>query len=584
MNKLLYFAEPMDKSEAHHIYGTLTLNESKNYWIVEGEPVVIELAKRLFPGSEGLGRGKAKFPNRPRLMGDLNWLMLRYPLEIKDQDAWQTTRSQAIKLVQERLIQAQGPKQIAPPPDYFKGELRPFQEEGLAFLLNNRRTLLADEMGLGKTIEALAMLAATKSFPCLIVVPPHLLTNWMEEIPRFMIPPELPGETLSLFERDIGSHIHVIKGLKPYKLPQANFYLAHYLILRGWKGVLPEMPFRAVIFDEIQELRHGKTEKYSTASLIAEKVENVLGLSGTPIYNKGAEIWNVLNIIEYHCLGDRDSFTREWCNGYGSDIVVDPEMLGDHLKREGLLLRRTKDQVLTDLPPKRRVVQTIDFDKGLFDELIANTVVKAKAIPALENVLARGRAMRDVVEDTRQATGLAKVPGVVAFVKLLLEAGEKVLLFAYHHSVFDEYAKEFKQYQSMRISGRENKVEKANAVKMFMDGKTNLLLISLRAATGLNLQRATCVVFGELDWSPAVHSQGEDRAHRIEQRDSVLCYYLVCKGGSDEAMQEALGLKVSQFVGLMGDHVETMTDRLLAQRVAKEHIRKIVETLQQRAG
>lgn len=578
----LYLTEPISKAE--HIYGTLELSDDQNYWIIEGEPVVVEFAKRLFPGSEGLGRGVAKFANRDRLLGDLNWLMLRYPLTIKDQDEWQNARERVIELVEERHRQEDFPKQVIPPPDTFSGELTPFQQEGLAFLLNNRRTLLADEMGLGKTVQALSFIATTKSYPCLIVVPPHLLTNWQREIERFLSPPELPGETMSLFGQCMDHQIHTIHGLKPYRLPHANIYLAHYLILRGWKNSLPEIPFQAVIFDEIQELRHAGTEKYSTASLLTEKIENVIGLSGTPIYNRGAEIWNVLNILEYHCLGDYDSFTREWCNGYGSDIVVDPILLGEHLKREGLLIRRTKDQVLKDLPPKRRVVQTINFDQGLFDDLMTDTVTKAKAIPSIENVLERGRAMRDVVEYTRQATGLAKVPGVAAFTRMLLDAGEKVLLFAYHHSVFDAYAEEFKNYNPARISGRETKDEKMRAQDNFMNGKTNLLLISLRAAAGLNLQRATCVVFGELDWSPAVHSQAEDRAHRMGQTDSILCYYLVCAGGSDEDMQEALGLKVSQFVGLMGDKVETERDRVLAQSVAKTHMRKIVEKLQNGAA
>jgi SNF2 family DNA or RNA helicase len=101
----------------------------------------------------------------------------------------------------------------------------------------------------------------------------------------------------------------------------------------------------------------------------------------------------------------------------------------------------------------------------------------------------------------------------------------------------------------------------------------------LRAGAGLNLQKANCVVFGELDWSPAVHSQCEDRAHRIGQDDSVLCYYLVAEEGTDETIQEFLGLKVSQFVGIMGDKAETEEDKMLAQAKATEHMNKIVEKL-----
>ena len=113
-----------------------------------------------------------------------------------------------------------------------------------------------------------------------------------------------------------------------------------------------------------------------------------------------------------------------------------------------------------------------------------------------------------------------------------------------------------------------------------MDGKTDLCCISLRAAAGLNLQRATCVVFGELDWSPAVHSQAEDRAHRIGQNDSLACYYLVSPRGSDSEMQDALGLKVSQFVALMGDRTPDRASEFLMQSEARERIRRMVEKLQ----
>ena len=153
----------------------------------------------------------------------------------------------------------------------------PFQQQGLAFLLSTDRALLADEMGLGKTVQALAYLATTAGFPAVLVVPPHLVRNWQREAERFL---EMEG----------GVRVHVIRGLKPYDLPEADIYIIHYLLLRGWKKVLPELGFRCVVFDEMQELRHAGTEKYSAASLLSSGVERVIGLSGTPIYNNGGEI------------------------------------------------------------------------------------------------------------------------------------------------------------------------------------------------------------------------------------------------------------------------------------------------------
>lgn len=558
--------------DSSYYYGDLKFDESNN-WIIEGEPCVVEMAKRLFPGSSGKGSGKAKFPNTKRIVADLNWLIMRYPLRINEQDKWNRAYQEAIDHVEKRDELLKNPQKLIPPLE-FKGELREFQKEGLSFLVNNERTLLADEMGLGKTVQAIAFMATKKAYPVLIVVPPHLVINWQKEINRFMCLSKVNEES-----SDSVNTVHVIKGLKPYELPNADIYIIHYLLLRGWKRILPEVGFKAVIFDEIQELRHGKTEKYSAASLVSERAEYVFGLSGTPIYNRGGEIWNVLNILEYHCLGDWDSFTREWCYGYGSDIVKNPDLLGDYLKREGLLIRRTKSQVLKELPPKRRIVQTVDFDSGTYGELIQSAVEKAKSIDNISDIFERGRLTRDIVNDSRQAIGIAKAPYVAAFVKMLLEAGEKVLLFAYHHKVFDTYMEELKEFKPVRITGLETGKEKNESVETFMNDKTNIIIISLRAGAGLNLQKANCVVFGELDWSPAVHSQCEDRAHRIGQEDSVLCYYLVAEEGTDETIQEFLGLKVSQFVGIMGDKEETEEDRVIAQKVASEHMTTIIEKL-----
>lgn len=560
---------------ASYYYGNLEYEENTDSWIIEGEPCVVEMAKRLFPGSCGRGQGKAKFKNTKRINGDLNWLMQRYPLIIKEKEIWNKSYKQVVEYVSKRDDFLAHPKKAVPSLE-FRGTLKEFQKEGLAFLLHNRRTLLADEMGLGKTIEALSFLSATSDYPVLIVAPPHLISNWKNEIERFLDPPVEHGENINFLN---STNVHVIKGLKSYDLPKASVYIIHYLLLRGWKKYLPYFGFNTVIFDEVQELRHGKTEKYSAASLIAENVENCFGLSGTPIYNHGGEIWNVLNIIDYHCLGDWDSFTREWCYGYGNDVVRKPDLLNDYLKREGLMLRRTKKEVLSELPPKRRVVQTIDFDSGKYSQLIQNAIEKAKSIDFVEKNFDKGRLVREVVNEGRQAIGIAKAPYVAAFVKMLLEAEEKVLLFAYHHVAYDIYKKELKQYNPKMITGLESSKSKDDSVNAFMNDKANLLIISLRAGAGLNLQKATCVVFGELDWSPAVHSQCEDRAHRMGQKDSILCYYLVANEGTDEEIQEHLGLKVSQFVGIMGDKAESEEDKNISQNVATEHMNKIIEKL-----
>ena len=563
-----YLREPPTPTRT---YGTLSYNRRSKCWTVKADPAVTEMCKRLFPGSAGSKRGEARFTAHRRMVGDLMWLMLRYPLEInaRDRAVWDKAVQEARDYAIRKAIASKLPERMTPPEGAFTGELRPFQQEGLAFLLQHDRCLLADEMGLGKTVQALSYLASTESFPALVIPPAHLTRNWTEEASRFL---RIHGEK---------PRIHVIKGLKPYELPEADIYIMHYLLLRGWKEVLPTLPFKAVIFDEVQELRHTGTEKYSAASLLSESCERVIGLSGTPIYNTGGEIWNVINILDYHFLGDWESFSREWCYGYGNAVVVKPQLLGDYLRSEGLMLRRTKQEVLKELPPKRRAVQELDWNDKLYAQLMAPVLPDVIRWKTDGTLTASARAMLEesISQHVRQATGIAKAPYVCQFVRALLDSGEKVLLFAHHHAVMDTYKQELKHYKPGFITGRETISAKADAVERFMSGKTDVLCISLRAASGLNLQRATCVVFGELDWSPAVHSQAEDRAHRMGQEDSLLCYYLVAPQGSDAAMQEALGLKVSQFVGLMGDTPVSAAESAEAAHQARKHVEMIAQQM-----
>ena len=553
--------------------GTLSYNKKSRCWVVRGDPSVTEMCKRLFPGSKGARRGEARFANHRRMVSDLLWLMLRFPLDVRLEDLprWQEAVTGAREHALREALASTLPQSMTPPEGTFSGQLMPFQQEGLSFLMRHERTLLADEMGLGKTVQALACLAASHSFPALVIPPPHLCRNWQEEIRRFLV---INGQP---------ARVHLITGLKPYPLPEADVYIMHYLLLRGWKTVLPNLGFRAVVFDEIQELRHAGTEKYSAASLLSDSAERVIGLSGTPIYNRGGEIWNVINILDFHFLGDWESFSREWCTGFGGETVLRPDLLGAYLKREGMMFRRTKDQVLSQLPPKRRLVQELDWNDRVYASLMAGVLQDLKKWKNAVDLSSQQKCMLEesISLHARQATGVAKAPYVCAFVRALLDGGEKVLLFAHHHQVFDIYREELKAYHPKFITGRETMDQKAAAVQAFMEEKTSVLCISLRSGSGLNLQKATCVVFGELDWSPAVHSQAEDRAHRIGKEDSLLCYYLVSPAGSDALMQETLGLKVSQFVGLMGDTPKTQEQVMEEAGYARRHVEMLARSLQE---
>ncbi len=548
-------------SETGRFYGTIEKKEDR--WIIEAEPQAMELIRRVFKSTVSESAGKAILPNNKRLNGEINWFMMRYPLKITNKKTWQEEIKKTAEFYREKLINNYKIN-FRTEPINFKGKLLEFQKQGTEFLLRNRHCLLADEMGLGKTPQSIAFLAQDNKFPTLIVVPPHLLGQWENEIKKFL------GNEPS---------IHIIQGLRPYRLPKADIYLIHYLILRGWFKDLKNMRFDTIIFDEAQEMRHSESQKYYGCMQISETATNLIGLSGTPIYNYGVEMFNVMNVIERGCLGDRQYFVKEWCSPCDNRIIEKPEAFGKYLLEEGLLMRRRKDEVLKELPEKRRAIQKIEIESELYIELITDAVQAAQRIPLAKDD-ERAALLLSAVNDCRRVTGIAKSLHVAKFVEFLVDSGEPVILFAFHHAVIDLYLKHLQKFNPLCVTGRENKEQKENNIKDFMEGKTNLLIVNLRTTSGLNLQRARCVVFGELDWSPAVHTQAEDRVHRIGQKDSVLSYYLVAETPSDQEISSCLGLKREQFETIMQDKPETPEHQMISQTHAQKFMWEIVQKLQ----
>lgn len=568
-----HLVSPDYKSKITH--GTLYYDHG--YYFLKGlAPAVREVAKRLFPGCVW-GRGKRdeilRFKDSKRTIENLNWFMLHFPMDIENIERYEISRQQAIEF--SKIKKSNTELKSTYPNFGFNGQLFEFQAKGVSYLIHNQRTILGDDMGLGKTVEALAAISQIGKYPVLVVCPPNLIKQWDKMANRFL-------------GNGSGSIVEVMKGLTPHHLNDKPVYLIHYGLLRGWKDVLMEIRFPILIYDEIQELRHTGTQKYSVASLISENSEYVWGLSGTPIHNYGGEIWSVTNIVDYHCMGDWESFSREWCDGYGSSYVSKPDVLCDYLKSEGLLLRRKKDDVLSELPPKRRVVQYIDHDQDVYNTLIKDAVRIALKYDELITWSDKGKAALEMETFSRQATGLSKAPFVGDFVLSLLHAGEHPLIYSWHHSVHDAIEEKLQRdkthkWKVGRITGKESMQYKNETVQAFAEGKIDAVILSLRATAGLDgLQGAgTCIVFAELDWSPAIHSQCEDRLHRlgIKEMESLLCYYLVSQTGYDGIVMDALGLKIGQFVGIMGDKAETEDDKIMAQKAAQKHLRQMIDRL-----
>lgn len=545
-------------------YGRLTFKDGY-FHVMDGSPAVNECAKRVLPGSAGRNSKSIRFPANRRAVGELTWMMARYPLEIECRDEFDRWHQAAVEHSQRRTQNAAGVQQAIQSP-LFRGELYDFQAEAVTFLTSNQRALLADDMGLGKTISAIASMLHVDQWPVLIVVPPNVRQQWCDQIRHFT-----------------GIRATVLTGRQPVNPLPAQAYVISYNLLADWKDVLLSLEPEVVVYDEVQELRHTGTHKYSAASLLSETRQFVWGLSGTPIYNHGIEMWSVLNIVEHHCLGSKEAFSREWCDGYGNERVTKPAELGDYLKQEGLLLRRRKRDVDHQLPPKHRVSHMIDHDENKYAELMQRAIELGQQYDQIHGWNARGRAAAEIEQETRRATGVAKAPYVVQFVRSLIEAGEKPLVYAWHHDVHDIITEGLADYRIGKITGKDSQAAKQRAIADFGSGKTHGVLLSLRATAGIDgLQKAaTCVVFAELDWSPAIHSQSEDRAHRFGMCDipELLVYYLVSQTGYDGVVMDALGVKIGQFVGIMGDPMQTDEQKVRSEQAAEKHLQKILAAI-----
>ena len=179
----------------------------------------------------------------------------------------------------------------------------------------------------------------------------------------------------------------------------------------------------------------------------------------------------------------------------------------------------------------------------------------------------------------RQATGIAKAPYVAEFVRLLIESGQKVMLFGWHREVYGIWREKLADFNPVMYTGSESPKEKQAAKDAFASGDSRVMLISLRAAVGMDGLQFGCstVVFGELDWAPGIHEQAIGRVHRDGQLEKVMAYFLISNEGSDPIISDVLGIKREQIEGVRnpGQNLVERRDigenqlRLLAQQFLK---------------
>src|SRR4051794_9668370 len=410
------------------------------------------------------------------------------------------------------------------------GELRPFQRAGVQYALRSRRLFIADEQGLGKTVEALALLEEDDAYPAVVVCPASLKLNWQRETEHW-----LPHRSL-----------HVVVGTGK-AIPKADITVLNYEIVHAHRERLAISRPKALILDESHYVKNPAAKRTRAVRRLAEALQPEvlkLCLTGTPVMNHPDELIAQLRILgRLEEFGSGARFKRRF-QGAGAE-----ERIHWHLRRT-CFVRRLKKDVLPQLPEKRQVVVPVALENEKEYRLAERDVVAWLQEQPIElseleaKVAATLRAERLAQLNTLRALAArGKLGSVMAWIDDFLASEEPLVVFASHREVQERILARFPD--AAHVVGADTAQQRDAAVQAFQDPSgPQLIVCSTRVAgQGITLTRASNVAFLDLEWSPAMHDQAEDRTHRIGQRDAVTAWYLLAAESIDESMAGVLARK-----------------------------------------
>jgi len=447
-------------------------------------------------------------------------------------------------------------------PSTFRATLRPYQAQGVAWLDLLRESglggILADDMGLGKTVQVLALIALEKARghlanPALVVAPTSLMTNWSAEAQKFA--PDL--KVIVLHGPD-----------RKHKFPaiaEHDLVLTTYPLIARDRDILLAREWHMAVLDEAQTVKN--PDASTTRWLRDTKAQHRFCLTGTPMENHLGELWSIMSFVNPGYLGDKTAFSRQWRNPI--------EKRADQARARALaqrvkpfLLRRTKTEVATELPPKVEVKEAIALDgpqRDLYDsirlamsrkvrEAIAKRGLAKSHIVVLEALLRMRQACCDpalLKLDDGVERPSAKLDRLIEMVEELLSEGRRIIVFSQFTSMLELIRKRL-DAGGLRYSVLTGQTkDRKQAIEAFHDGGAGIFLVSLKAGgVGLNLTAADTVIIFDPWWNPAVEEQAIDRAYRIGQDKAVFVYRLVAAGTIEEKMDELKARKRALADGL----------------------------------
>ncbi len=450
-----------------------------------------------------------------------------------------------------RKLSQFGSVQKVAPPAGLQATLRDYQADGLAWMQFLREYqlagILADDMGLGKTVQTLAHILIEKEAgrltrPALVIAPTSLMTNWQEEAARFA-----PGlrvlllqgkERLELFDT----------------IAQADLVLTTYALLPRDEEKLREHEYHLVILDESHYIKNNRSKAAQSAGLLTAR--HRLCLTGTPLENHLGELWSQFHFLLPGLLGDEKTFNSHFRHPIErQDDPLRRMLLNRRIKP--FLLRRTKDNVAKELPPKTEMVRKVELsgaqrdlyetvrlamDKKVRDEIDKKGVARSQivileALLKLRQVCCDPRLVK-ALPARKKDNGSAKLVDLMQMVDDLLEEGRKILVFSQFTSMLALIEEELDARRIPYALLTGDTKDRAAQVAAFQQGAVPIFLISLKAGgVGLNLTAADTVIHYDPWWNPAAENQATDRAWRIGQDKPVFVYKLIAKGTLEEKIQ-----------------------------------------------
>lgn len=418
--------------------------------------------------------------------------------------------------------------EIPPMPDLdfeIKSKLTPFpyQLQGIAYILNQKRVIVGDQMGLGKTGQTILALAHAKAFPALIVCPSTLKENWVREWEKWtnykaIILSDKIKSNFHLYWQSNMAQVFVVnyESLKKYfvekiEIPQGQKLRINHITFKEKINM-----FKSVVFDESHKIKDGKTQQTKFSIGIARNKEWAICITGTPVINKPKDL-----IAPLHCIGQLQTvfggysnFTKRYCAG--DREASNLRELGSVL-RSNCFYRREKTEVLKDLPPKTRQVVICEIDprhRKEYNHAEADLVKYLKEYKEATDAQIRKSMRGEVmvrIGILKNISARGKLLDVYDFIRDTMESGEKLVVFAHLKEVIQKIRDEFPH--SVAITGDTSMTDRQSNVDRFQSqADCKLIVCSTKAAgVGLTLTASSMVAFVELPWTFADCEQAEDR-------------------------------------------------------------------------